>query len=214
MSKLFFSVSFLLVTMLFMQCKKEGTPGPEGPRGEQGATGNANVKTDTFRLTNTQWTAGGTYVLDHVPGGYMWSVTRYHERNFTAITQDVLNTGMVLCYFTPSLTANVNNWVPLNYSMLNPTSSFFYNVAYETGIGKIKLHYFYRTNIQGTEPPVVSSASIPNYKFKIVAVSGTMGRTMNGSTGKQLHLKGIDYTEAQLKAMPYNEVCRLLDIAP
>ncbi|MBN8784308.1 MAG: hypothetical protein J0G98_14720 [Terrimonas ferruginea] len=214
MSKLFFSVAFLLVTMLFMQCKKEGTPGPEGPRGEQGATGNANVKTDTFRLTNAQWTAGGSYVLDHVQGGYMWSVSRFHERNFTAITQDVLNTGMVLCYFTPSLTFNVNNWVPLNYSMLNPSNSFFYNIAYETSVGKVKLYYFYRTNIPGTDPPAVSSAVIPNYKFKIVAVSGTMGRTMNSGTAKQLHLKGKDYTEAQLKAMPYNEVCQLLDIAP
>jgi len=214
MSKLFLSVAFLLVTMLFMQCKKEGTTGPEGPRGEQGPTGNANVKTDTFRLTNAQWATGGSYIYDHVPGGYMWAISRFHDRNFTAITQDVLNTGMVLCYFTPSLTFNVNNWVPLNYSMLEPSDRYFYNVAYETSVGKIKLHYYLRSNVAGTSAPAVASATISNYKFKIVAVSGSMGRTMNSGTAKQLQFKGRDYTEAQLKAMPYNEVCQLLDIAP
>ncbi len=217
MSKLFFSTIFLAVAILFIQCKKEGVTGPEGPRGETGATGNANVKVDTFRLTNAQWQAGGTYILDHVVNGYMWSVTRFHERAFPSITQDILNTGMVLCYFTPSIAFNANNWVPLNYSMLSPNDNYFYNVAYETTAGKVKLHYYYRTNDDGVAAPSIAAAVIPVYRFKIVAVSGSIasGRMMPGATATKLfYLKGKDYTEADLKAMPYSEVCSLLDIAP
>lgn len=214
MTKLFFSVLFLAVALFFTHCKKEGVTGPAGPQGE---TGNANVKVDTFRLTNTQWQTGGTYVLDHVVNGYMWSNTRFHERAFPSITQDILNTGMVLCYFTPSITFNASNWVPLNYSMLSPNDNYFYNIAYETAAGKVKLHYYYRTNDDGVTAPSISAAVIPVYRFKIVAVSGSIatGRMMPGATpAKLFYLKGKDYTEADLKAMAYVDVCRLLDITP
>ncbi len=227
MSKLFFSTIILAVTMLFVQCQKEGgVTGPEGPKGEQGdkgdkgdkgATGNANVKVDTFRITNTQWLYNSNYIFDHLPNGWTWATSKYYDRSFTAISQDVLNTGMVLCYMTPSLAFNSNNWLPLPYTMMHGSSNYFYNFAGETSQGKIRLHYFYTANTQGATIPNVRDAVIATHKFKIVAITGAIssGRMMNsGRSEKQFPLKGKNYTETELKAMPYNEVCSLLDIAP
>lgn len=220
MPRLFFSTLLIATTIFFVQCKKEGSigpAGPEGPRGETGATGNANVKVDTLRISNAQWLYNSNYLFDHVVNGWMWAVSRYHDRTFTSITQDILNTGMVLCYFTPSPAFNINNWILLNFRMTSPTGIFYYNVASEVSVGKVRFHYFYTPNDQGATLPNLRDAVIPTYRFKIVAVSGAIasGRMMsNGTNEKQFNFKGNIYTEAALKAMPYFELCKLLDINP
>lgn len=229
MSKLFFSTIILAVTMLFVQCQKEGVTGPEGPKGEQGdkgnkgdkgdkgATGNANVKVDTFRLTNTQWIYNSNYVFNYEPNLAISVSTKYSDRNFAALTQDVLNTGMVLTFMTPALSYNANNWAPIPYTMQEAGETYSYNIASETFAGKIRFHYFFRLNQQGVTRPSLRDAVIATHKFKIVAITGAIsaGRMMNnGRSEKQLTLKGKNYTETELKAMPYTDVCKLLDIAP
>lgn len=206
MSKVFFSACFLAIGILFIQCKKDKAFDPE-------TSIEPHLKTDTFTLVNNDWKIDGSYVFDHLTNGYMWANTRYHERNFAPISQDILDNGIVLCYFTPSLTFNTNNWTPLNFSLLSHTQDFYYNLACETSVGKFKLHYFYSANANGVTVPNVRTAIVPKYKFKIVALTGAhLNSKSQTSASNKLSLKGQDYTKEQLQNMSYAQVAKLLDL--
>lgn len=206
MSKVFFSACIIAVAIFFIRCKKDNAFNPE-------TSIEPHVKIDTFTLVNTDWKTGGFYIFDHVVSGYMWANTRYHEKNFAPISQDILDNGFVLCYFTPSLTFDTNNWVPLNYSMLSPQNEFYYNVAYETSVGKFKLHYYFRASGAGIATPNISTAVIPKYKFKIVALSGShLSNNAKTTSSNKLSIKGNDYSKDELQNMSYSQVSKLLDL--
>jgi hypothetical protein len=62
---------------------------------------------------------------------------------------------------------------------------------------------YYYGNLNGTATTLVFNTA---YQFRYVLIAGSVlgGRMMNGPAS--------GYTEAQLKAMPYADVCRLLSI--
>ncbi|MET4080935.1 hypothetical protein ABIB40_000880 [Pedobacter sp. UYP30] len=148
-----------------------------GPAGPQGPEGNANVKTDVFSLTNSDWLWNSSYSFRSSPGVGSSYFTRYYLRNNNSITQAVLDRGMVLVYFTPNY-ANTNQWSPLPYQFTDFSLGFDYNIAFETSRGSVKLHYFFVRRDATAVLPELSTYNIANYKFKIVAVSGELGTFM------------------------------------
>jgi hypothetical protein len=156
----------------------QGSQGPTGPQGPQGPTGNANVLVDTFTVTNTQWLYNAQYSLETSPGSYTEYFTRYYDATDSAVTADILATGMVLVYFTPNPIVSTTQWISLPYQFTDFSGSFAYNYAYETSVDHVALEFFFVT-LNSTNPtPSLSTFDIPTFQFKIVAVSGTVAQSL------------------------------------
>ena len=156
-----------------------GTPtalvGPQGPMG------NANVKIDVFSVTNAEWVSNSTYwttTTSNVAQGYF---SRYYVRSAAALTSDFISgPGIVMVYFQSQSTVNVNAWSPMPYSSLeNQNGAYFFNYAYETLIGSIRLHFYFSKN-NGTVP-TLSSYVLPTAKYKIVLITGTVVANLNAA---------------------------------
>jgi hypothetical protein len=97
---------------------------------------------------------------------------------WSKITQGMLDTGMVMVYFTPNQT-NANQWAPLPYTFLAFGAQYYVNIVFETMPGKVRFHYFYTANgATGTTPNTLSTDVIWTHKYKIVAVSGKISAAM------------------------------------
>ncbi|HEY4336643.1 MAG TPA: hypothetical protein VGM89_12115 [Puia sp.] len=83
-----------------------------------------------------------------------------------------------MVYFTSNTIVNVNQWTPLAFQFTDASGSFTYNICFETLVGKVRLHYFFVRLNTAISLPALSTYPIPTYKFKIVAVSGTISTGM------------------------------------
>ncbi|HEY4064298.1 MAG TPA: collagen-like protein [Puia sp.] len=181
---LFRPLFFAATLFLFTACSKTGPAGATGPAGTTGPAGptgpqgNANVFVDTFSIKSAQWAWNSFYEFQTGTGGYTEYFTRYYDATFTSITQNILNTGEVMVYFTPNTTGNTNQWAPLAYQFTDASGNFNYNVCFETMPGKVRLHYFFVQTVSSATIPTLSTYTIATYKFKIVAVSGTISTGM------------------------------------
>lgn len=186
-------VAILSVTLLAAACSKTGPAGPQGatgaagaagaagsqgPAGPQGPAGTANVFVDTFTVVNSQWLWNSAWIYSTGNGAFTEYFTRYHDQADSKITKGILDTGMVMVYFTPNQ-SDSNQWVPLPYTFLAFGGAFYYNYAYETMPGKVRLHYWYTANGSGTAPTTLSTDVIFTHKYKIVTVaSGAVATAM------------------------------------
>jgi len=156
-----------LVCVLSTSCSKTGQAGATGATGPQG---NANVIVDTLTLTSAQWLWNDDYALYTSNGSYTEWFTRYHTVSFAPVTQGVLDSGVVLVYFTPFM---ANGWLPLPYSF-DTGNGFAYDFVYVTSPGKVELEFFFDTYSPTATPPALSTFNMATYQFKIVAVTGTL----------------------------------------
>jgi hypothetical protein len=86
---------------------------------------------------------------------------------------------MVLAYFTPDADNYPEEWVPLPYSFPAFSDQYYYNFAYQTNVGTVRIHYFYSPNgASGTLPTTLSTDVIATHRFKLVAVSGQIADAM------------------------------------
>ncbi|MBK9798282.1 MAG: hypothetical protein IPP56_00630 [Bacteroidetes bacterium] len=99
--------------LLFNSCAKDGETGPTGATGAAGADGNANVKSFKFTVTNSQWT-----ILASDTWQYFYSCP--------AVTQDILDNGMVMVYWDAN---NLSVAHPTNYTISNINSRIKYFLA-------------------------------------------------------------------------------------
>jgi len=155
-----------------------GPAGPAGPQGPQGpAGGGANVKTDVFTLKGSDWLWNSQYVFETSAGSYTEYFTRYYVRQNNAITQGLLDSGLVIVYFTPSPINNPYQWAPLPYQF---DSSFGYtdNYVYVTAVGQVTLHYFFIQTDPSSTLPTLSTYNDETRQFKIVAITGKTGKFM------------------------------------
>jgi hypothetical protein len=179
------AVFALSIVLLATACSKgdtgpagtTGATGPQGPAGPTGPQGNANVFTDTFSLASADWAYNSGYLYSTGSGGYTEYFTRYHDVNFSKVTQGILDSGMVMVYMEPNAT-DTNQWSPLPYTFLAFGGGYYYNFVYETMPGKVRLHYFYTANGTGTAPSTLSTDVIPTHKYKIIALTGTLSAAM------------------------------------
>jgi hypothetical protein len=167
----------------------QGAQGPQGPAGAQGPQGNANVFTDTFTLTDANWLASSIYWYTVNSSISIGAFSRYADISFSKLTAGILDSGMVLVYFTSS-TLNASMWTPIPFSFLAQGQQYYINYAYETSSGKVRLHYFFSANITGAVFPSLSTTVIPTSKYKIIVVSGTIGNEM-----KRIGIDPLNYQQ-------------------
>ncbi len=165
---------FSIALVIGFGCK--GDTGPVGPKGAKGEDGNANVVIDTFTVANADW-ASGTYWLSHAPNAALGWASRYYDRTDSAVTQGVLDSGMVLVFFK-SYTSHANEWTILPFSMLNTFAGFNYNFVFETSVASVRLHIYFTPWDASSTPPSVYTYTFPAYTFKIVSVAGTLKSKM------------------------------------
>ncbi|WP_295122821.1 collagen-like protein [uncultured Chitinophaga sp.] len=157
-----------------------GTNGATGATGAQGPEGNANVKVDNFSLVSTDWVYNSIYWFTTTNGVAQGQITKYHTRNNAAVTNDILNTGMVLVYFQSSSTTDAAIWTPMPFSWThNAGSGYSYNYAYATAVGKVTLHFFFAKTDAAAAPPAINTFVVPPFRVKIVTVAGS---ALNGRT--------------------------------
>jgi hypothetical protein len=176
-------------TTLFSGCSKSS--GPAGATGLQGATGatgaagptgpqgNANVMVDTFTLVSSQWLWNDNYILFTGGGSYTEWFTRYYKATFSAVTQGVLDSGMVMVYMTPDL-QNKNQWSPVPYTF-DTGEGYAYEFVYVTSPGTIELEFYFSDESTTTTLPTLSTFALPSYSFKLVAVTGSIATSMEKS---------------------------------
>jgi hypothetical protein len=183
-------VGLVLVIMatsaiLFTGCSKTGPAGATGlqgatgPAGPTGAQGNANVMVDTFTLVSSQWLYNDNYVLFTGSGSYTEWFTRYYKATFSAVTQGVLDSGMVMVYMTPN-GLNNNQWSPVPYTF-DTGNGYAYDFVYVTSPGTVELEFYFGDETSSATPPALSTYVLPSYKFKLVAVTGTLATSMEKS---------------------------------
>ena len=112
-----------------------GPQGPQGTQGVQGPPGAANVFTDTFSLANADWLYNDIYWYSNSPNVSNGYYSRYHDQNFSKLTQGMLDTGMVLVYLMP-YSGSPNEWTNMPYSFISGNGQFYYNYEYELKVGK------------------------------------------------------------------------------
>ena len=158
----------------------QGPAGPQGPTGPQGPPGNANVKTDVFTVPAASWATSNTgYMLETGSGGYTEYFMQGYVRTNNTITQDVLDNGMVLVYFTPSPVYNADQWAPLPYQFPSFGTQYYTNYVYVTAVGQVTLGFFFsKIDPSATVPNILSYVQQQDYKFKIITVTGETGTFM------------------------------------
>ena len=167
-----FGMLAVISAVIFMDaCKAEkgeiGPAGPAGPAGPTGTTGAAGAtgSTGTANVIYSTWS-----VINITTGS---SAPYTAEVSAPQITQDILDKGVILCFFRNVSTLEV---FPLPYSF--PTSSTSTQEAYASyTLGKIKL----RSNI-----------TLSSVGFRYVIIPGGV------AGGRMASLKGMSYEEIKV----------------
>lgn len=158
--------------------------GPQGAQGPPGPEGNANVQTEVFSVQGTQWTSpigsisAYAYYPMSIAGGYVTNYgIQYFVQPFSAITQGVLDSGMVLAYFIPSTYVLPDPWAPLPFQFLDGSYNFYYNFVAIPSVGNIDVGFFFTPNgVTGSMPNIgtYTMTALDVYTFKVVTVTGTL----------------------------------------
>jgi hypothetical protein len=212
----FQSLSLLLIAICFLtiNCTKEGPEGPVGATGPQGATGTAGPAgaagpqgpagtAGTQGPTGPQGPAGTANVIYSAwfaSGAWTGTGTNnaFFDKAAPGVTAAIRDNGVVLAY--ARLAADATNIRPL---------------PAQTGVGPSAIIWAYFSpsvgNLRFTcdSPTGVVAPSVLN-EFRYVLIAGSV----LGGRGQATGVGGTNYTEQQLKSMPYQQVCRLFNIQP
>ena len=178
-------ILFALSSILAVGCSKtgpagatgsQGSTGAQGSAGPQGPQGNANVQVDTFTLVSSQWLWNDNYILFTGGGSYTEWFTRYYKGTFPAITQGVLDSGLVMVYMTPNL-QNKLQWAPLPYTF-DTGDGYSYDFVFVTTPGGLELEFYFADQVSSATPPTLSSYTLATYSFKCLAITGTIAAAM------------------------------------
>jgi hypothetical protein len=131
--KSFLSLLLITASRLFTACEgPEGPEGPVGPAGPTGATGangqngKSGIKSFNFSINSDAWLQVSTY------GQPDYKIYTYI--NIPELTEDILNTGMVLVYARGGQNNESNgNYIQLPYTNLTPTYNHVERFELATG---------------------------------------------------------------------------------
>jgi len=175
-----------------------GSTGATGATGDTGVTGaqGPGAMVDIFPVSYNAWTVGGYATAEFAPLQSTQYPAKYYVSGNSQLTQGILDSGMVLVYFTPNFDSNPNQWAPLPYSFLMNIDGYQvnYNWTYITAPGQVTLQ-FYLTSITGglyeeERGPTVSSVLLPDAEFKVVVVPGTLTRQIVTAINKKVTKMG------------------------
>jgi hypothetical protein len=133
-------------SLLFISCTKEG---PQGPQGNPGLDGNANVHSYLYHVTS--WTLDGTEYYNVLLADY--------------ITQDILDNGAVLVY----MSNGSGSWLALPFTM-------WYNGYGEVTSQVISVGGI---TIWVSDSDLAPQAYPGNIDFKVVAIGGSTKSAMS-----------------------------------
>ena len=197
------SLLLLAIAFITVNCTKEGpegpagATGPQGPAGSTGATGGtgATGATGTANVIYSSWFTYASLgaAIDSV--FFIHGNVRRVIRTAPGVTQAIIDNGVILSYirFAPTGSFSI-----LPYIFPNGGGG---QLTFVAEVGKI----FYISYILNPPAPIGVAVSS---EFRYVLIPGGVagGRGVNPGVG------GTGYSEDQLKALPYGELCRLLNI--
>jgi hypothetical protein len=216
----FHSLSLLLfaITVIAVNCTKEGPEGPAGatgPQGPAGSTGGAGSAGSTGPAgpqgpIGPQGPQGPTGTANVIYSPW-FTLTGWHDSTMTdqglckvdyrdapGVTATVISNGVVLSYSAPSAASTWANPLPWLVTSVNPNII----VGYRPSVGRM---VYYNAQVNSAAGGLVLTAT---YVYRYVIIPGGVagGRSANG---EELY-KG--YTASQLRSMSYAEVCRTFKI--
>lgn len=234
------SVLIISLLMLFASCSK-GDTGPAGATGATGSTGTAGTNgtngaagangangangatgavgpkgaTGSANVIYSAWFTPPTYTKDTVFGVYGF----YYNKTATAITQPILDSGVVLVYgkldgYTTSIwPANQVGQLPIIITYIEGTTTYVDTWSALVTLGNVKIEFIDDHNLYNG----ISNA----HQFRYIIIPGGVATTwvksqlLNGhgssigalSTHMGASQETIDYTQ-----FSYEEVCQRLGI--
>ena len=223
----FKSLSLLLLASAFIlvNCTKEGPEGPaggtgaQGPAGATGAAGAAGAAgaTGPAGATGVAGPAGSANVIYSVwftpaqNGNWVDTTVngeiqqKKFNKSAPGVTLNILNQGVVLTYMKllPDGVGGATTSVRAMPYIQAGSGFQFFALPY---IGSISF-----VNATLTTGPVAAQSN--SLEFRYVIIPGGVAGGRGGSTEKMADIKGQLYSESQLKAMSYSQICSLLNIA-
>jgi hypothetical protein len=122
-----------------------------------------------------------------------------------SVTITNINNGVILCYVRPvSYGSNTISQMPLQLFYTNTTSYELHQFL--TDLNKIIILF------QNVNSGVIGNFSPTANQYRYIVIPG--GVAGGRYAEKVAQIKGQVYTESQLKAMSYQQVCALLNIQP
>ncbi|MBM3415333.1 MAG: collagen-like protein [Bacteroidetes bacterium] len=171
-----------------------GPAGPVGPQGPQGPAGTANVIYSPW----TNFVTGNWGALQTVFG----IDQRRYLITAPGATQTMIDQGVVLVFVRFVGVANTTYQLPLVESIAGGGGT--QHMQYTTTVGTITIRFFNSNGVG--DPGTFGGSNAHRYVLIPGGVAG--GRTAE----KACEINGQVYTESQLKAMTYQQVCSLLSI--
>jgi hypothetical protein len=194
-------ITLIFISLIIINCTREGPEGPAGAAGPQGPAGNPGAPgaTGTANVIYSSWF---NLLNWHDSTMTDQGLSKIDYKDAPGITASVLSSGVVLSYITPSVSSNIVYALPWTLTSITPNVV----IGYRSTPGRL-IYYNNRINMAG------GIGVSPIYSFRYVIIPGGVagGR---GNNEKIVELKGQTYSETQLKNMPYRQVCDLLNIQP
>ncbi len=219
-----FSLLALAITFLAVSCTKEGPEGPAGAQGAQGPTGaqgpvgptgptgptgpagptgpvGPQGPAGTANVIYSSWAAVSTFTIIDTTLPDFVSVKRW-IRPAPSLTQAIVDNGIVLSYCrVPIGGVSVNGPNLLPYIFPFGSSIFLLN---QIPVASKIIYY--------TADMTTGVGWTPNGILEIRYVLIPGGVSGGRSAEKACEINGQVYTENQLKAMSYQQICALLKI--
>jgi hypothetical protein len=154
-----------------------GTAGATGAMGDTGVTGaqGGGLLVDTFSVTTADWTTEGYAYAQYTNDEAYVYPTQQYLRNNSNITPGIIDSGLVLVYFTSVYSVYPNGWLPLPYSIAELSTPAEYNWSYVLNTNSVVLEFYLTPLSTSTAAlPAISSITVPYARYKIVVVSGTL----------------------------------------
>ena len=183
-----------------------GPAGPQGPQGPQGPTGTANVIYSSWLASPTSFGVNGWMDTS------ITTIGTVSRANFPApsMTQAILDQGITMVYHTfstpnpPSGTANVQ---PLPY-VLGIGGGNFVQVNYRPAVSRVIVY------LQNVLTGTGGFGFLGGHYFRYVIIPGGVAGGRGVNSEKIVDIGGQTYTESELRAMSYQQVCTLMNIQP
>lgn len=153
MKKIKSILAICTVTLLLASCAKDGETGPQGPAGQNGADGNANVSSQTIKVSSSDWV-----LYNNTLGGLDWVAQKYVPQ----ITSDIISNGMVMVYMRQTYSGGGYYYVALPFSWVINTNSMR-TYGFSISEGTLNIH------VEDTDN---SLGGLGTYYFKVVTVDG------------------------------------------
>jgi hypothetical protein len=191
----------LAISLIAVNCTKEGPEGPVGPTGAQGPAGSngtpgtpgAPGPAGSANVIYSAWAASGVWGDTTMAG----VISGIYRQTAPGVTQSIIDNGVVLVY--AQITNSNSSTVQLPFAVLTvPVPFQVYYLLYPGAI------HILASSFNGTARPGASLGVDNMFRYVIVPGGVLGGRPENGSANS--------YSADQLRHMSYSEICTLFNI--